>query len=120
MQRRKMVISVVILILFGAMSVGLAAATVTGGGKQVRGYPGHNAELSGDIFILPSAGTIVAVEGEHTDGFWIENSQGTMVASFGSLKQAQGYTLAAGKYRVLPNLEKGRNSAWVRVTFNCP
>lgn len=98
------------------------AATIEGGGKQYRGYPGHNAELYGEVFTLPRAGTIVSVAGEGTDGFWIETAAGGLVQSFNTLNQAVGYTLPAGSYRALPNLRDNPKAdrSWVRVTVNCP
>lgn len=99
------------------------AATIEGGGKQTRGYPGHDAELYGEVFVLPRQGTIASIAGEGTDGFWIETATGQLVVSFDSFKQAVGYTLPAGSYRALPNLrdypEKAPKS-WVRITINCP
>ena len=97
------------------------AEAIEGGGGQTRGYPGHNAELTGKKFTLPRPGNIIKVEGEGTAGFWIENTRnGSMVAQFDSFAEANGFALSAGSYRIFPNLKDGRDSAWVRITVNCP
>ena len=121
--RRSGLIGILTLLFIIATTTLCFAATVEGGGRQTRGYPGHNAELYGAVFTLPRAGTIVSVAGEGTDGFWIERANGGLVRSFNSLNEAVGFSLPAGSYRALPNLrdypEKAQRS-WVRITVNCP
>ncbi|MCX7781131.1 MAG: hypothetical protein N2491_09500 [Negativicutes bacterium] len=120
MQKRIAVVSSIILVLFVFTSICLAAATVSGSGKQTRGRPGHNAELEGRLFTLPSAGTITSVDSQGADGFWIEDERGVMIVNFNSVNEARGYVLRAGSYRVLPNLKNGFDSCWIHVTFTCP
>ena len=101
---------------------GYAMTTVEGSGGQTRGTPGHNAELSGPVFVVATPGTITNVAGEGTDGFWIEKDDGTMVKNFENFKAANGFRLAAGKYRVRPNLRENPKAdrAWVKVTVSSP
>jgi hypothetical protein len=112
--------SLCMLLLLLWSTVSFAATTVVGEGQQSRGYPGHNAEIHGNLFTLPSAGSITAVEGRGASGFWIEKGSGEMVRNFNTLAQAQGYSLSAGSYRVIPNIKDGVNSCGVTVTFTCP
>lgn len=123
MRRVSVLLVMVLLVSLAATSLCFAATTVEGSGKQTRGYGSHNAELHGDIFVLPRAGTITNVTGEGTDGFWIEKADGQLVANFNTFKEAIGYSLPAGSYRVLPNLRDYPTKAsrsWVRITVNCP
>lgn len=113
--RRKCIIFMV-MILVASMSSVCFAGTVSGSGKQTRGYPGHNAEVYGDLFNLPTAGTITAATGEGTDGFWIDREDGSQAVLFNTFKQSIGYTLPAGKYRVLPGLRDNPKADRSRVT----
>lgn len=118
--KKKSLVSIFLgLLIVMAVSV-CFAATVVGSGGQTRGYSGHNAELKGQAFNLPADGSIVDIAGEGTAGFWIETRNGDLVANFNSFAEAQGYQLSGGTYYVYPNLRDGSNSAWVKVTFNCP
>lgn len=118
--KKPMGVVVLVVLLMFVFSSFCLAATVTGRGKQTRGYPGHNAELYGETFNLPRAGTIASVDSYGASGFWIENSRGDLIVNFDSVNQAIGYNLAAGSYRVLPNLKNGYDSCSVAVNFNCP
>lgn len=122
MKRKWILCLTLLLTLMFASSACAAATVVAGSGKQLRGTPGHNAELHGQLFTLPRDGSITLLEGEGTAGFWIENARGYLVASFDSLAEAQGYDLPRGSYRVFPNLKENpkANSAWVRITVTCP
>jgi hypothetical protein len=111
-------LSLLTMILWSAVS--FAVTTVVGNGRQSRGYPGHNAEIHGDLFTLPGTGSITGVDGRGASGFWIEKESGDMVRNFNTLAQAQGYSLPAGSYRVIPNIKDGVNSCGVTVTFTCP
>jgi len=119
--RRIYILLVVMLLIISVSSVCLAA-TVTGAGRQVRGYPGHNAELSGAVFNLPVSGNITSATGEGTDGFWIEPQNRSQIIMFNTFKQAIGYSLPAGNYRVLPGLRDNpkADTSWVTVTFTYP
>ena len=114
---RKILLAVCLL-----TALAFAQTVVEGGGKQTRGYPGHNAELHGDVFTLPRPGTITSVAGEGTDGYWIETDSGTLVRNWDSFQQSYGYALPAGRYRALPNLRDNPKAmtSWVRVTVTCP
>ncbi len=101
-------------------TLALAATVVSGSGKQIRGNAGRNAEINGQLFTLPGAGTITNIESQGASGFWIENGDGRLIINFDSINQAKGYNLPAGKYRVIPNIKDGYNSCSVNVTFNCP
>ena len=120
--RRTGILSVLVVLLVFVSTSLCFAAVIEGGGRQSRGYPGHNAELYGQVFELPRAGTIAGVAGEGADGFWIETEAGALVRSFNSLNQGVGFTLRAGRYRVLPNLRDNPKAdrSWVRITVNCP
>ncbi|NTW51794.1 MAG: hypothetical protein HGB22_04325 [Chlorobiaceae bacterium] len=100
--------------------VSFAATNVSGHGTQSRGYTGHNAEIHGQLFTLPGAGTITNIEGNGASGFWIEKGSGEMVKNFNTLAEAKGYSLPAGSYRVIPNIRDGANSCGVTVTVTCP
>lgn len=110
----------ILLSLSLSPAISLAAATVSGSGTQSRGYPGHNAEIHGKLFSLPSAGMITSIDGQGTGGFWIEKGSGELVVNFNSMAEAKGYSLPAGSYRIIPNLANGANSSRVTVTFTCP
>lgn len=109
-----------ILALLLWSTVSFAATTVVANGRQSRGYPGHNAEIHGDLFSLPGAGSITAVDPHGAAGFWIEKDSGELVRNFNTVAESNGYSLPAGKYRVIPNLKDGVNSCSVAVTFTCP
>jgi len=119
---RRIYIIFMVMVLVISVSTVCFAATVSGGGTQKRGYPGHNAELYGGVFNLPTAGRITSVTGEGTDRFWIEIDHGPQVVMFNTFNQAVGYTLPAGNYRVLPTLRDNpkADSSWVEVTFTYP
>lgn len=121
MNRKWISLMVMVLIIMMTTSV-CVAATIEGSGSQTRGTPGHAAELNGKTFTLPAYGTITDITGEGAEGFWIERADGSLVVNFNSLKEAAGYGLSAGSYRVLPNLRESpkANYAWVRITVNCP
>lgn len=116
----KLMMSLSLLAMLFLSTVASATTTVVGNGRQSRGYPGHNAEIHGDLFSLPAAATITAVDGRGASGFWIERESGAMVRNFDSLGEAQGYSLPAGRYRVIPNIRDGVNSCGIAVTFTCP
>lgn len=111
--------SVIILALIFVSSVSYAA-TVSGSGRQSRGYPGHNAEISGQLFTLPANGTISNIDSQGASGFWIEKESGEMVRNFDTIGESAGYSLPAGRYRVIPNIKDGFNTCWVNVTFTYP
>ena len=121
--RRFGIVGVLVLVAIVLATSLCFAATIEGGGRQTRGYPGHNAELYGEVFVFFLTGTITNVTAEGTDGFWIEKASGENVISFNTLNQAIGYSLPASSKRVLPNLRdypEKANRSWVRITVNCP
>lgn len=120
MKKRLKSLSVALLGLLLVSEVSFAATNVSGRGSQSRGYAGHNAEINGQLFTLPGTGTISNIEGNGASGFWIERSSGEMVRNFNSIAEAQGYSLPAGSYRVIPNIRDGANSCGITVTFTCP
>jgi hypothetical protein len=93
---------------------------VSAGGRQSREYPGHNAEINGQLFPLTSASTVINIDSQGTSGFWIENIDGVLIKNFDSIDQAKGYNQHAEQYRVIQNIKNGYNSCSVNVTFNCP
>ncbi|NTV99527.1 MAG: hypothetical protein HGA70_10245 [Chlorobiaceae bacterium] len=97
-----------------------AQTNVTAHGWQTRGTVGQNAKIHGDLFSLPSAGTVSTINGSGAGGFWIEKASGELVVNFNTLGEANGYQLGAGSYRAIPNLKDGANSASIDVTFICP
>lgn len=113
-------LSVTLMTVIFAAAVSLAATTATGNGSQSRGYPGQNAKINGQLFSLPATGTITSVNGQGASGFWIEKGTGELVMNFNSNGEARGFTLPAGSYRVIPNLQDGAASAWINVVFTCP
>lgn len=113
-------LSAVLMTLIFASAVSIAAMSVTGNGSQSRGYPGQNAKINGQLFTLPATGTITNINGQGASGFWIEKGSGELVKNFNSNGEAKGFSLQAGSYRVIPNLQDGAASAWINVTFTCP
>ena len=120
MKKRFSSLAMALLSLLLCTAVSFAATNVSGHGTQTRGYAGHNAEINGQLFTLPGAGTITNIEGNGASGFWIEKGSGEMVKNFNSLAEAKGYSLPAGSYRVIPNIKDGANSCGITVTFTCP
>ncbi|WP_449258601.1 hypothetical protein [Chlorobium limicola] len=113
-------LSATLMAVIFVATVSLAATTVTGNGSQSRGYPGQNAKINGQLFSLPATGTITNVNGQGASGFWIEKGTGELVRNFNSYGEAKGFSLPAGSYRAIPNLQDGAASAWINVTFTCP
>jgi hypothetical protein len=120
MKKRFSSLAVALLSILLCSALSFAMTTVSGSGRQSRGYSGHNAEIHGQLFTLPGTGTISNVEGTGASGFWIEKGSGELVRNFNTIAQAKGYSLPAGSYRVIPNLKDGANSCGVTVTFTCP
>ncbi|NTU92842.1 MAG: hypothetical protein HGB29_01335 [Chlorobiaceae bacterium] len=116
MQKRFLLLSVALLAMLLCSAVSFAG-TVNGTGRQSRGYPGHNAEIHGQLFTLPATGTISNIEPNGASGFWIETESGTLVKNFDSVGQARGYSIPAGSYRIIPNIRDGVNSCSINVTI---
>lgn len=98
-------------------SIVWAVTSVELSGSQVRGTPGHNAELICAGLTLPRAGTIASVECSG-QGFWINGPRG-FNRSFYNPTTAIGTTLpAGGPYRVFPNLKVNQDRAAVTLRIN--
>ncbi len=82
-------------------------------GSQVRSRD-SNVKLIANPAYLTGTYVIKFVSGGNK-GFWIENGQGQIIASFKDSRKAIGYQLTQGKYKVIPNLPPGQSSATVRV-----
>ncbi len=82
-------------------------------GKQVLNDSKNVKLIATPVYITHSY-VIEKVVGD-TTGFWIENSQGQAIVSFKHSKDAIGYVLPKGKYRVLPNLPPKKKQAQIKV-----
>ncbi len=115
--KKRLVVLLVIAALLG-LAVSAHGATVSAWGRQYRGSVLNPPQLEGNVFTLPSPGTIIQASSSGP-GFWIVSAAtGAKVAQFWEASAAVGQVLAAGSYRVYPNLGQAQNSARVNVVFN--
>ncbi len=82
-------------------------------GSQIRSRD-SNVKLIANPAYLTDTYVITNVTGGNK-GFWIENGQGQIIASFKNSRKAIGYQLTQGKYKVIPNLPPGQTSARVKI-----
>jgi len=105
--------AIVILFVFSAES---GAQNVHASGTQTRGSMGNSARLEGQMFYLPSPGTIISASSTG-NGFWIQNASGNVVAQYWNANDSIGAVLQAGSYYIFPNLSQGQNFAKAFALF---
>ncbi len=110
MKRFKIAILSAVLIVMTAFAQGQTLVLV---GKQILNNSKNVKLISTPIYITQTY-VITKVVGD-TTGFWIENSQGQAIISFKNSKDAVGFVLPKGKYRVIPNLPSKKKNAEIKV-----
>jgi hypothetical protein len=107
-------VSLVVILVIGLMAAAAQADRVTGSGEQIRGVGGRNGQLIGKPFTLAKASKLVAVRCSG-DGFWIEGGGGVRRFPRSLPEYPKGIVIAAGTYRVFPNLRVGQDRAAVVI-----
>ena len=94
------------------------AQTFTISGKQVKGSPGKNAQLTCQAVKITKKVKITSISGNNA-GFWISNGSYTIKKYWKSNDAtAKGLVLNPGTYYVYPNLKNGQASATVVLKLN--